>query len=148
MTWLKKKTERVADILKQKNINVTGGAISASFVKSSKQEIDNEAYLKYAHGIVSEYLMDDLSIKLLKFLNLPEDSTPISSLKRKSSNLLQSDSKKMKTEDENKSSTSNVLDLSKPEQKQPKTPVLSTKEKARAKAAAGSKTISSFFKKT
>lgn len=138
----------MADILKQKNINVSGGAISAAFVKSSKSEVDNEAYLKYAHGIVSEYLMDDLSAKLLKFLNLPDDVTTVTNLKRKSSNLLQSDAKKMRTEDENKSSTSNVLDLSKPEQKQVKTALLSTKEKSRVKAAAGSKTISSFFKKT
>jgi len=32
-----------------------------------------ESYLRYAHGIVSEYLTEDLSIKLLKYLGLPEE---------------------------------------------------------------------------
>lgn len=147
LSWLKKKTERVAEILKQKNIHVGSGAVSATFVKSSKSESpDTESHLRYAHGIVSEYLMDDLSQKLLKYLNLPED--PQFNLKRKSTNLLASDAKKTKIEEENKSSTSNVLDLSKPEPKPTKTPTSSAKDKARAKAASGSKTISSFFKKT
>lgn len=148
LNWLKKKTERVADILKQKNIHVTsGGAISANFVKSSKTDpADTEAYLRYAHGIVSEYLMDDLSQKLLKFLNLPED-TPQQNLKRKSTNTPGQEAKKLKTEDENNCSSSNVLDLSKPENK-PKPVTISNKDKARAKAASGSKSISSFFKKS
>lgn len=142
LSWLKKKTERVADILKQKNINVGGGAVSATFIKSKSESFDNDAYLKYAHGIVSEYLMEDLSSKLLKYLNLPEENN----LKRKStSNQSQPDAKKPKIEDENKSSTSNVLDLSKPEPK-PKTS-LSSKDKARLKAASSSKSITSFFKK-
>lgn len=139
---MKKKTERVADILKQKNINVGGGAVSATFIKAKNESFDTEAYLKYAHGIVSEYLMEDLSLKLLKYLNLPEEIN----LKRKSmSNQTQPDAKKPKIEDENKSSTSNVLDLSKPEPK-PKTS-LSSKDKARLKAATSSKSITSFFKK-
>ncbi|KAL3282431.1 hypothetical protein HHI36_005618 [Cryptolaemus montrouzieri] len=144
LSWLKKKTERVADILKQKNIHVGAGSVSATFVKAKNESFDNEAYLKYAHGIVSEYLMDDLSLKLLRYLNLPEEIT----LKRKSvNNQAQPEPKKVKIEDENKSSTSNVLDLSKPEPKS-KTSALSSKDKARMKAACGSKSISSFFKKS
>ncbi|KAJ3654014.1 hypothetical protein Zmor_013228 [Zophobas morio] len=146
LSWLKKKTERVAEILKQKNIHVGSGAMSATFVKKSDSS-DTESYLRYAHGIVSEYLMDDLSQKLLKYLNLPED--PQFNLKRKSLNPLSpNETKKAKVEEENKSSTSNVLDLSKPEPKAAKPPSMNSKEKARAKAASGSKTISSFFKKT
>ncbi|CAG9839716.1 unnamed protein product [Diabrotica balteata] len=143
LIWLKKKTERVAEILKQKNINVSGGAISATYVKVTRGEpTDNEAYLRYAHGIVSEYLMDDLSQKLLRYLNLPEESQQSQSLKRKSLPLVgTNEPKKVKVEEEIKSSTSNILDLSKPDNK------VSSKEKARAKAASGSKTISSFFKK-
>ncbi|KAJ8971066.1 hypothetical protein NQ314_000898, partial [Rhamnusium bicolor] len=150
LSWLKKKTERVAEILKQKNIHVTsGGAVSATFVKSSRGDSpDNDAYLRYAHGIVSEYLMDDLSQKLLKFLNLPDDLQCQQNLKRKGCGMSGSETKRVKTEDENKSSTSNVLDLSKPDTKPPKTPISTAKEKVRAKAASGSKTISSFFKKT
>ncbi|EFA04271.1 ribonuclease H2 subunit B [Tribolium castaneum] len=148
LSWLKKKTERVAEILKQKNIHVGSGAVSATFVKSSKSESsDSDSHLRYAHGIVSEYLMDDLSQKLLKYLNLPDD--PQFNLKRKSTNPLSpNEAKKTKIEEENKSSTSNVLDLSKPEPKSAKSAAASAKDKARAKAASGSKTISSFFKKT
>ncbi|XP_060517245.1 ribonuclease H2 subunit B [Cylas formicarius] len=147
LNWLKKKTERVAEILKQKNIHVTGGgAISANFVKSKSDSADNESYLRYAHGIVSEYLMEDLSQKLLRFLNLPEESQQ--HLKRKSASALGPDPKKVKTDEETKSSSSNVLDLSKPEIKTGKTQMISTKDKARAKAASGSKSISSFFKKS
>lgn len=149
LSWLKKKTERVSDILKQKNIHVTPGAASATFVKSSKGEpSDNEAYLRYAHGIVSEYLMDDLSQKLLKYLNLPEETQ--GNLKRKSTSAAQQpESKKTKTEEESKNAGANsVLDLSKPEPKPLKQAQPSSKEKARAKAASGSKSISSFFKKT
>lgn len=149
LSWLKKKTERVAEILKQKNIHVTsGGAISANFVKSSRNEAaDNESYLRYAHGIVSEYLMNDLSQKLLRYLNLSEE-TECPNLKRKSGTSSLPEAKKAKVEDENKPSTPNVLDLSKPEIKSPKNSMQSAKDKARAKAATGSKPISSFFKKT
>lgn len=149
LSWLKKKTERVAEILKQKNIHVTsGGAISATFVKSSRNETsDSESYLRYAHGIVSEYLMNDLSQKLLRYLNLPEEPQS-QNLKRKSGSSPFPESKKAKLEDENKPSTPNVLDLSKPDSKAPKGTGQSAKEKARSKAATGSKTISSFFKKT
>lgn len=84
LNWLKKKTERVADILKQKNIHVAGsGAVSSNFVKPKSDSNDQEAYLRYAHGIVSEYLMDDLSVKLRKFLELPEETAQVN-LKRKS----------------------------------------------------------------
>ncbi|KAG8230950.1 hypothetical protein J437_LFUL010835 [Ladona fulva] len=86
LAWLQRKTERVADILRQKGIHVGGGAMSASFLKTTKQQSDidsNESYLKYAHGIVSEYLADDLSGKLLKFMGLSGSiqapSPPVSS---------------------------------------------------------------------
>lgn len=35
MTWLQKKSERVAEALQSKNVHVMGGSISATFVKSS-----------------------------------------------------------------------------------------------------------------
>lgn len=153
LSWLKKKTERVSEILKQKNIHVSSGAVSATFIKSSKDDPpDAEAYLRYAHGIVSEYLMDDLSLKLSKYLGLPEQSQV--NLKRKSTSINQSDSKKVKNDEDTKSSTSSsssssssVLDLSKPEPKN-KQLAFTAKEKARAKAASGSKNIAAFFKKT
>lgn len=94
--------------------------------------------------------MDDLSLKLLKYLNLPED-TQIN-LKRKSSGSQQQqqqqpDAKKPKTDEEASKNTS-VLDLSKPDSKNGKQSTQSAKEKARAKAAGGTKSIASFFTKT
>lgn len=139
----------MSDILKQKNIHVSSGAVSATFVKSNKDEpAENEAYLRYAHGIVSEYLMDDLSQKLLKYLNLPEEAQI--NLKRKSMGPpQQQDAKKPKTEEEGKTALpNNVLDLSKPEPKGFKQTPQTSKEKARAKAANDCKSLSSYFKKT
>ncbi|XP_066254414.1 ribonuclease H2 subunit B [Euwallacea similis] len=151
LNWLKRKTERVAEILKQKNIHVgTSGVVSSNFIKSAKSEtVDHEAYLRYAHGIVSEYLMDDLSLKLLKFLGLPEHEAAPQSLKRKSTSTTGQEQKKLKLEeDTTKGPSSSILDLTKPEVKSVKPPSLTAKDKARAKAASSSKTISSFFKKS
>ncbi|XP_035731914.1 ribonuclease H2 subunit B-like [Vespa mandarinia] len=146
LNWLKKKVERVAEVLKQKSIHVSQGAISATYVKSTKYESGTELeYLKYAHGIVSEYLADDIAKKLLQYLNIPEEVER----KRKLSNPKQvTDEKKFKrdTSDEDLTPRTKALDLSKPEKPQ-KAPTLNKKELARQKAAVGSKNITSFFKK-
>lgn len=42
LIWLQKKVERVADVLKQKGIHVSQGAISATYVKSTKLENASE----------------------------------------------------------------------------------------------------------
>lgn len=89
--------------------------------------------------------MDDLSQKLLKYLNLPEDTQ--TNLKRKSGSSQQPEAKKAKTEEEN-TKNSSALDLSKPDSKGAKQTGQSAKEKARAKAAGGTKSIASFFTKT
>ncbi|XP_071442508.1 ribonuclease H2 subunit B [Hetaerina americana] len=83
LTWLQRKTERVAEILRQKGVHVGGGAVSSTFLKTAKQQQtdsdSNEAYLKYAHGIVSEYLSDDLSAKLLKYMGLSSPGVQVPS---------------------------------------------------------------------
>ncbi|KAK4879649.1 hypothetical protein RN001_007795 [Aquatica leii] len=148
LAWLQKKTERVAEILKQKKIHVLNGAASATFVESSRNEnVNNDAYLKHAHGIVSEYLMEDLSDKLLKHLNLSEDTTN-TILKRKSAGSLIQPEAKVPKLDEERTPPSNVLDLSKPTLKSVKPPIQTSKEKSRSKAATGSKSITHFFKKS
>jgi hypothetical protein len=38
LSWLQRKTERVAEVLKQKGIHMSGGAVSATFVKSGKSD--------------------------------------------------------------------------------------------------------------
>ncbi|XP_012259344.1 ribonuclease H2 subunit B [Athalia rosae] len=147
MVWLQKKVGRVAEILRQKGVHVSQGAVSATYVKSSKHEAGSEIeYLKYAHGIVSEYLAEDLSKKLAQYLSLPDDTE---SKKRKLNSPKEgSEEKKIKKDiSETESIPRNgALDLTKPE-KPHKPLALSKKEMSRQKAAAGSKNISSFFKK-
>ncbi|XP_033229003.1 ribonuclease H2 subunit B [Belonocnema kinseyi] len=147
MEWLQKKVDRVAEILRQKSIHVSQGAVSANFVKSSKHESGTAAeYLRYAHGIVSEYLAEDLSKKLAQHLNLPEE---VEQKKRKlNSPKDTADEKRHKKEPQESESIprNGALDLTKPE-KPLKTPPPSKKDLARQKAAAGSKSITSFFKK-
>ena len=148
MTWLEKKSERVAEVLKSKNVHVVGGSISATFLKSSLDApAPKEAYLKYAHGIVSDYLPQDISAKLYQHLKLPNEES--SNAKRKSVLALeQKDSKKMKADNEENIPSSvdpvkkDTFEASKSD-KQPEK--LSSKDKARQKAAQGSKSITSFF---
>ncbi|CAL7935081.1 unnamed protein product [Xylocopa violacea] len=146
LVWLRKKVERVVEVLKQKGIHVSQGAISATYVKSSKLESASEIeYLKYAHGIVSEYLAEDLSKKLAQHLNLPDE---MEHKKRKLSspkdNADEKRSKKDTTENETvlKPKTTDLTKLEKPQKT-----AIGKKELARQKAATGSKSITSFFKK-
>lgn len=147
LSWLKRKVERVSDILKQKGVHVSQGAISATYVKSTKFETGSEIdYLKYAHGIVSEYLAEDLTKKLAQHLNIPDE---IESKKRKLSSPKDTMEEKRSKKDANEEESvpkARALDLTKPEKLQ-KTTTIGKKELARQKAAMGSKSITSFFKK-
>lgn len=51
LSWLRTKVERVAEVLKQKNIHVSTGAVSANFVKSTKDDVDsNLGIVFYIHS--------------------------------------------------------------------------------------------------
>lgn len=109
--------------------------------------VDSEM-LSYAVGIVSEYIKPDLAEKLMSHLGLEKAKALASSNKRKSvvdSPTDQKDVKRIKTElldesfDENKSDVGNVFAA--------KEKKISAKEKQLAKAASGTKSISSFFMK-
>ncbi|KAJ8410054.1 hypothetical protein AAFF_G00210950 [Aldrovandia affinis] len=77
MEWLKKKVDKTVKVLKKSNISVGGGVKSTTYIRM-KQESDaqEEDYLRYAHGLISEYISEDLSKELLKTLRLPEISSP------------------------------------------------------------------------
>ncbi|XP_069010285.1 ribonuclease H2 subunit B isoform X1 [Embiotoca jacksoni] len=77
MNWLKKKVERMVIALKKKNISVGEGVKSSMYIRL-KSESDNheEDFLRYAHGLISEYISGDLSKALLKHLELPELTSP------------------------------------------------------------------------
>lgn len=103
---------------------------------------DHKEYLTYSYGIVSEYIPKELSDKLGTQLGV-EQAKPITTGKRKSSGNLtdQSTLKRLKSE-ENVS----IIDM-KPDIAAIKEKKATTKEKQMAKAASGTKSISSFFMK-
>lgn len=150
MTWLEERVRRLAKVLRQKNIHVTSGAASATFVTSniSNDGIDEEFYLKYACGMISEYLQDEMAQTLEKRFNFKPDLIETVGNKRKSEVENNEPNKKIKCEasdDESKTKLFVIPDKNFNEVKKEK--VLTAKEKARQKAASGTKTISSFFTK-
>ncbi|KAK7154190.1 hypothetical protein R3I94_007524 [Phoxinus phoxinus] len=76
LEWLKKKVQRTVSTLKKSNISVGGGVKSSTFVRVKQEDATEEDYLRYAHGLISEYISEDLSKDLLKYLQLPEISSP------------------------------------------------------------------------
>lgn len=71
--WLKKKVENTVKSLRKSNIFVGEGVKSSTYVRV-KQESEGreEDYLRYGHGLISEYISEDLSKALLRHLQLPE----------------------------------------------------------------------------
>ncbi|XP_052782366.1 ribonuclease H2 subunit B-like [Mya arenaria] len=67
LSWLKLKTERLSRSLSQKNICVSG-ARAEDLVHS---KANHEEYLRYAFGIVSDYLPVDLASRLREHLGIP-----------------------------------------------------------------------------
>ncbi|XP_023667158.2 ribonuclease H2 subunit B isoform X1 [Paramormyrops kingsleyae] len=77
MEWLKKKVDKTVKVLKNSNISVGGGVKSTTYIRVKKEsDVSDEEYLRYAHGLISEYLSEDLSRDLLKHLQLPDVSSP------------------------------------------------------------------------
>lgn len=77
LDWLKKKVDRTVIALKKKNISVGEGVKSTTYIRvKTESDCHEEDYLRYAHGLISEYISEDLSTALLKHLQLPELSSP------------------------------------------------------------------------
>uniref|UniRef100_A0A8D3CXC1 Ribonuclease H2 subunit B n=1 Tax=Scophthalmus maximus TaxID=52904 RepID=A0A8D3CXC1_SCOMX len=76
MSWLKKKVERTVVALRKKNISVGEGVKSTTYVRV-KSEYQEEDYLRYAHGLISEYISEDLSKALLKHLQYVQTSNTL-----------------------------------------------------------------------
>ncbi|XP_063300911.1 ribonuclease H2 subunit B isoform X1 [Pelobates fuscus] len=78
LAWLKKKVDQTVKVLKSSNICVGAGVQSANFIRSKPgPDVKEEDYTRYAHGLISEYLPEDLPEELSKYLELPELSSPI-----------------------------------------------------------------------
>ncbi|NXC45702.1 RNH2B Ribonuclease, partial [Penelope pileata] len=137
LKWLKKKVNQTVKALKSNNVCVGERIFFATFV-SSKQITDSEEdYVRYAHGLLSEYIPEELSKELSKYLGLPElrIPTPEPPLKKRKS----SDVPVEAEEDYTKFNSSNLKNkkaISK----------MSAAQKALAKVdKSGMKSISSFF---
>lgn len=68
---MKKKTDRLANKLEEADISVTGSSHSSNFSKSRKGSVSTkDDYIRYAHGVISDYLSEELSSDLREFMNI------------------------------------------------------------------------------
>lgn len=105
--------------------------------------------MRYAHGIVSDYLEDDLSRQLAEHMHLPIVETDDASgkKKRRENDIETVASKKARTT-MTSIADEPLEDYSKDYKKQSKTDVLlNAKQRALARNASGTKSITSFFSK-
>ncbi|NWU50448.1 RNH2B Ribonuclease, partial [Dromas ardeola] len=76
LKWLKKKVNQTVKALKGNNISVGERVRAATFISGKEITDTKEDYVRYAHGLISEYIPEDLSKELLKYLGLPELKSP------------------------------------------------------------------------
>ncbi|XP_072035246.1 ribonuclease H2 subunit B-like [Amphiura filiformis] len=73
LSWLQTKVERTATTLEENSIHCAAGSQSATFVRSSKgKETSRDDYVRYAAGLISDYLHPDLSKELIQFMGIKE----------------------------------------------------------------------------
>lgn len=138
LKWLEKKVNQTKAALKTNNVNVGNRVQSTAFFSGDQVASDNEEdYLRYAHGLVSDYIPKELSDDLAKYLKLPEPPAPLPN----------PPSKKIKLSDEPVEAKE---DYTKFNTKDPKTEKKNSKMTAAQKALAkvdksGMKSIESFF---
>ncbi|CAG5119722.1 unnamed protein product [Candidula unifasciata] len=144
LCWLKSKTMAVANVLEQKKISVdVKGSHSAIFVRSKSASVSRDAYMEYAHGLISDYLSAALEKELRKYLDLPEVSVPASPAASQTENEPPNKKAKLSTEVTPTDDYSRNIDLKKDKSKGGK---LSIAQKKLSKVdKTGMKSISSFF---
>jgi len=138
LEWLGKKVTKLSNHLRERRFNVQQTSVSANYIKSCDSEVPESSYLRYAHGMISEYLSEELCMLLEKHLNLPalthssnqESKEPPSKRQKMSSEPLEDYSKDQPLNSATKEKTQ-----------------VSAKSKALATAAKGSRNIASFFTK-
>ncbi|XP_031321833.2 ribonuclease H2 subunit B isoform X1 [Camelus dromedarius] len=73
LKWLEKKVNQTVAALKTNNINVSARVQSTAFFSGDQVSSDKEEdYIRYAYGLISDYIPKELSDALSKYLNLPE----------------------------------------------------------------------------
>ncbi|NXH14405.1 RNH2B Ribonuclease, partial [Bucco capensis] len=137
LRWLKKKVFQTVQALKSNNISVAQRVHAAAWISGRQSSDTKEDYARYAHGLVSEYVPEELGKELLQYLGLPElkSSAPEPPLKKRKL----SDAPVEAAEDYAKCSSS-TLKSKKVNSK------MSAAQKALAKVdKSGMKSISAFF---
>nr|XP_036867451.1 ribonuclease H2 subunit B isoform X1 [Manis javanica]XP_036867456.1 ribonuclease H2 subunit B isoform X2 [Manis javanica] len=75
LKWLEKKVHQTMAALKASNVSVGARVQSAAFLSRDQNSGDKEEdYIRYAHGLISDYIPKELSDDLSKYLQLPEPS--------------------------------------------------------------------------
>ncbi|XP_013371308.1 PREDICTED: ribonuclease H2 subunit B isoform X4 [Chinchilla lanigera] len=76
LKWLEKKVNQTVAALKANHVNVGARVQSAAYFSGDQISSDKEEdYIRYAHGLISDYIPKELSDSLSKYLKLPETST-------------------------------------------------------------------------
>ncbi|XP_032170550.1 ribonuclease H2 subunit B isoform X3 [Mustela erminea] len=76
--WLEKKVHQTVSALKTNNINVSARVQANAFFSGDQVSSDKEEdYIRYAHGLISDYIPKELSDDLAKYLKLPETSASL-----------------------------------------------------------------------
>ncbi|XP_069323366.1 ribonuclease H2 subunit B isoform X4 [Eulemur rufifrons] len=80
LKWLEKKVKQTMAALKTNNVNVSARVQSTAFFSGDQVSSDKEEdYIRYAHGLISDYIPKELSDDLSKYLKLPEPPTSLPS---------------------------------------------------------------------
>ncbi|XP_071467620.1 ribonuclease H2 subunit B isoform X3 [Marmota flaviventris] len=78
LKWLEKKVKQTVAALKTNNVTVSARVQSSAFFSGNQVLSDKEEdYIRYAHGLISDYIPKELSDDLSKYLKLPEPSAPM-----------------------------------------------------------------------
>ncbi|XP_058144507.2 ribonuclease H2 subunit B-like [Dasypus novemcinctus] len=78
LKWLGKKVSQTAAVLKASSVNAGARVQSAAFSSGDHVSSDKEEdYIRYDHGLISEYIPEELSDDLAKCLKLPEPLTSL-----------------------------------------------------------------------
>ncbi|KAB0372608.1 hypothetical protein FD755_015361, partial [Muntiacus reevesi] len=73
LKWLEKKVNQTMAALKTNKVNVSARVQSTAFFSGGQVSSDkDEDYVRYAHGLISDYIPKQLSDDLSKHLKLPE----------------------------------------------------------------------------
>ncbi|KAM9674833.1 ribonuclease H2 subunit B isoform 2-T2 [Dama dama] len=73
LKWLEKKVNQTMAALKTNKVNVSARVQSTAFFSGGQVSSDkDEDYVRYAHGLISDYIPKQLSDDLSKYLKLPE----------------------------------------------------------------------------